>query len=419
MWVDHAKATIFSAFCPGNETGRRTPYQPRRPADFKPFTFPPPRELREKYSDAVMAQAAKLMQEVDSVNTAGKYKPTWESLDTHPMPDWFLDAKFGMFVDWGLYSIPAYAPKGYPDWYLHRMMGDTQKYHDAVWGADFRQDDFIPLFTASEFDAEYMADIARVAGMKYVVPFLKHHDGYCLWNSSFTLRNTAVMGPKRDLAQEWAQACRKRNLKFGFYYSIDDWFYPVIEANGQLAVRTWYCKPRMQRWTGNPGDWDRRMLSGKIPVRNFYTQYINPAAIEFFNQYDPDIFWGDGDWVYDLLVMLVDIVADGGNLLLITNLTPHRQTRSIDGCATEGSRLLDAGERGSDLCDAALDEVCGAPILAFYAEQGWPGCVCFLSRLARRASGRQERQGKGRRGDSHAGFEANVGVAADRQRTDY
>jgi len=271
------------------------PNQPHRPANFKPVVYPSPQEMKEQYSEETMKHADELMQRATRTNERGNYKPTWESLDSHKAPEWFLDAKFGMFIDWGLYSVAAYSPSGYPDWYLERMMYDTKEYHARTWGADFRQDDFIQLFTGKDFDAEHLTEVARSAGMKYVIPFLKHHDGFCLWNSSFTGRNCVAMGPKRDIAGEWAASCRKRELKFGFYYSIDDWAYPVIGPNGKIAIRKWHIG-NPDELDANLGSWDRKFISGKTPVRDFYDQYINPAAVEFFDKYDPDIFWGDGDW---------------------------------------------------------------------------------------------------------------------------
>jgi alpha-L-fucosidase len=249
-----------------------------------------------------MQKAAQAMSRANDINgKSGAYRPTWESLDQHKTPEWYLDAKFGMFVDWGLYSIPAYAPRGYPDWYLHRMHTDTKAYHEQFWGADFREDDFIPLFTAEDFDAEHLAEVARDAGMRYVVPFLKHHDGFCLWNSSYTLRNSVKMGPRRDIADEWLKACRKRNLRYGFYYSIDDWIYPVIAADDGLRIREWHatdgCDFRLGPFSEQ--QWERRQLSGKIPVRDFFNQYINPAGMEFIEKYDPDLLWLDADWIFD------------------------------------------------------------------------------------------------------------------------
>ena len=100
-------------------TVRAQSEQPVRPKDFKPFVYPSAIVLREKYSDHIMIRAAEEMARVEQINNrSGNYKPTWESLDRHVVPEWYQDAKFGMFVDWGLYGILAYAPTGYPDWYL-------------------------------------------------------------------------------------------------------------------------------------------------------------------------------------------------------------------------------------------------------------------------------------------------------------
>lgn len=274
--------------------------QPRRPKNFKPLKFRYSTEaLRKKYSDRIMEQATKLMQRVDQHNRTGRYQPTWESLDTHPLPEWFADAKFGMFIDWGLYSIPAYAPTGYPDWYLHRSLyGDTKEYHEQVWGKDFRRDDFIPLFTASEYDPEFLVKVAQAAGMKYVIPFAKHHDGFSLWPSGYTFRDATDMGPKRDLIGPIAEACRKRGLKFGFYFSLDEWEYPIIRDDGKLAIRMWDTVPRGEvHIAPYSQEKNEGIISGKIPVRDFYNDYINPQAIEFIDRYDPDILWYDGEWV--------------------------------------------------------------------------------------------------------------------------
>lgn len=280
---------------------RIRPEQPVRPKDFKPFVYKSTQSLRENYSQNVMMKAEQEMQRINQLNQIdGNFKPTWESLDQHTAPEWYLDSKFGMFVDWGLYSIPAYAPTGYPDWYLWRMHADTKEYHNKYWGEDFREDDFIPLFTAKDFNADHLAKVANEAGMKYVVPFLKHHDGFCLWNTSYSFRNSVEMGPRRDIAREWVEALRKYDLKFGFYYSIDDWIYPIIGRDDNIAVRQWHPFDGSYYKVGpfDPNIWDRVQISGKIPVRDFYNDYINPSAVEFIDKYDPDLIWMDGDWIF-------------------------------------------------------------------------------------------------------------------------
>ncbi|MFA5057549.1 MAG: alpha-L-fucosidase [Opitutaceae bacterium] len=238
----------------------------------------------------------------------GAYRPTLSSIRRHATPEWFHDLKFGMFIDYGLYSVPGYAPKQatggmYPDWYLYNMyhVPEVVEYHKAKWGANFQRDDFIPLFTAEHYDPEGIAKVAEEAGMRYVVPFCKHHDGFCLWPSSYTRRNAMDMGPKRDLIGPLNEACRTRGLKFGFYFSLDEWEYPIIQ-DGKKMLRTWlsrYEATKEEPWYRlTPFDEVAMAgkITGKLPVQDFVGDYIVPQAREFIDRYDPDILWLDGAW---------------------------------------------------------------------------------------------------------------------------
>ncbi len=233
-----------------------------------------------------------------------RFAPTILSIRGHLAPEWYDDAKFGMFIDYGIYSVPGYAPKKdkgpmYPDWYLYNMYYDpkTIAYHRETWGANFQRDDFIPKFTAKNFDPKALAKIAEDAGMKYVVPFCKHHDGFCLWPSSYTKRNAMDMGPHRDLIGPLRAACRSRGLKFGFYFSIEEWEYPILQ-DGKEMIRLW-SQPK------GPGHeiipYDKKAMAGKItgkiPVKDFFGDYIIPQAKEFIRMYHPDVLWLDGEWL--------------------------------------------------------------------------------------------------------------------------
>ncbi len=274
------------------------PKQNRRPENYQPIKSKYSlEELKNNFSEEMRRLAAKQYEKVKETNNRGKWKPTPESIDSHKAPEWFKDAKFGMFIDWGLWSVGGWAPKKekgamYPDWYEFRLDTDTafMKYHAKNWGKDFERDDFIPLFTADNYHPEKLVDIAKEAGMKYVVPFCKHHGGFCLWPSSFTQRDAFDMGPKKDLIKPLVESCQKEGLKFGFYFSIEEWEYPMIGDEGKVQNRVWGNKvkpytPALEK-----------KVSGKVPVKDFATEYLVPQATEFIDKYDPDLIWYDGDW---------------------------------------------------------------------------------------------------------------------------
>ena len=178
-----------------------------------------------------------------------RYEPNWASLDKRPAPEWFQDAKFGIFIHWGLYSVPGWGVRGqYAEWYWRHMASKKPnnpwwQYHKRVWGADFDYKNFANLFRAENFDPDFWADIFARSGAKYVVPTSKHHEGFCLWPSAEATRtwgrpwNAVDAGPKRDLLGDLAKAVRKRGLKFGFYYSLYEWFNPLWLKDRKRYVR--------------------------------------------------------------------------------------------------------------------------------------------------------------------------------------
>ena len=110
-------------------------------------------------------------------------------------------------------------------------------YHRKNWGPDFQRDHFLDLFKARSFDAPALMKTFRACGARYVVPFLKHHGGFCLWDSSFTFRDSVDQGPHRDLAREMADACRAEGLKFGLYTSqAGEWEYPILQDDGSIKM---------------------------------------------------------------------------------------------------------------------------------------------------------------------------------------
>jgi len=278
----------------------------RRPKDWKPVLYPKNlRQIAKDHSEETMARAKKQMDKVNAVNAAGKYKATGKSLDTHHCPEWFIDAKLGIFIDWGLWSLASWCPyvKGarlYPDWYELRCSSDysknntfnaTSAYHDKNWGPDFKRDHFIDLFKGSKFDAPALVKLFDSCGAKYVVPFLKHHSGFCLWDCSYTFRDSVDQGAHRDFAKEIADACRARGLKFGCYTSqAGEWEYPILQDDGSIKI---WCEAREMVECTPDMEWK---ASGKIAVKDFVRDYIVPQTTEFIDKYDPDLLWYDYDW---------------------------------------------------------------------------------------------------------------------------
>lgn len=290
--------------------------QPKRPNNFQPFKYRYSIvDLHDKFSEDVMARAKEDVKALVDLNTSGIYKPTLESLAKHPMPEWFEDAKLGIFLDWGPWSAAGYAPKkgaeastggSYPDWYEFLMDYLYKEYHDEVFGADFRRDDLLPMLTGTNFDAEEYVKLSLDAGAKYLVPFSKHHGGWTMWESSYTKRNAVEMGPMRDIYKELAEASKRNNLKLGFYFSVSEWEYPVIVDQ---PVTQWAPVKNIAIFQDDLGQIPRgkplttyfpavhdRMISGKIPVRDYFSDYMIPSFKEAVDRFDPDLVWYDGGW---------------------------------------------------------------------------------------------------------------------------
>jgi alpha-L-fucosidase len=205
--------------------------------------------------------------------TANAFTPDWASLDARPTPEWWKDAKFGIFIHWGVYSVPGYSPKGrYAEWYQKHMASDDpdssiNKFHRAMYGNrtyyDLADDFKAPLFNADEW-----AQLFENAGAKYVVLTAKHHDGFCLWPSAEANKgwgfpwNSVERGSKRDLVGELTGALRKTSVKPGLYYSLYEWFHPLWQ----------FDKAR------------------------YAAEHAQPQMRDLVTRYQPDVFWTDGEW---------------------------------------------------------------------------------------------------------------------------
>ena len=164
---------------------------------------------------------------IDEVIAKGPYDATWESLTQFEPPMWYRNAKFGIFIHWGVYSVPAYDNEWYPR-NMYIQGSKAYEHHIKTYGPqkDFGYKDFIPMFKADKFDAKKWVELFEEAGAKYVVPVAEHHDGFQMYESEISDWNAAKMGPCRDVVQEIREACRERGMEFGAStHRIEHWFF--------------------------------------------------------------------------------------------------------------------------------------------------------------------------------------------------
>lgn len=164
---------------------------------------------------------------IDSVIENGKYKDTWESLSQYRVPEWYKDSKFGIFIHWGLYSVPAYGS----EWYSRNMyIKDSWEYkhHIETYGAhkDFGYKDFIPMFKAEKFSADEWCDLFKQAGAQYIVPVAEHHDGFQMYKSEVSHWNAYEMGPHKDIVGELSESARRHGIINGASsHRVEHWFF--------------------------------------------------------------------------------------------------------------------------------------------------------------------------------------------------
>lgn len=219
---------------------------------------------------------------ISSTVYSQSYSADWTSLDTRPVPAWFQDAKFGVFIHWGLYSVPAWGPlprdgasiyQCYAEWYWWRLMNPEDEahrlfsdFHNNTYGAETKYQDFVKDFTCEMYQPDEWAELLKRSGARYVVLTSKHHEGFALWPSKHSWNwNAADVGPHRDLAGDLTKAVKAQGLRMGFYYSLYEWFNPLYRENFPRYV-------------------DDHMI---------------PQMKDLVNAYQPDIFWTDGEWDHD------------------------------------------------------------------------------------------------------------------------
>ncbi|XP_076075542.1 alpha-L-fucosidase-like [Mytilus galloprovincialis] len=199
-----------------------------------------------------------------------RYEPDWKSLDSRPLPSWYDEAKIGIFIHWGVFSVPSFGS----EWFWYRW--ETSKEAGIVdfmnknYRPGFTYADFAPKFTTEFYNADEWANIFKASGARYIVLVTKHHEGFTNWPSNYSWNwNSMDVGPKRDLVGELATAIKsKTDLHLGLYHSLLEWFNPLYMADKASGFKT----------------------------QDFVKSKTMPELYELVNTYKPDVIWSDGDW---------------------------------------------------------------------------------------------------------------------------
>ena len=217
-----------------------------------------------------------------------KYSPDWESLSAHrEAPEWFMDAKLGIYFHWGVYSVPAFGSEWYPR-NMFRKDSRVNRYHIETYGdpAEFGYHDFVPLFKAENFYPEEWAQLFKKAGARFAGPVAEHHDGFSMWASQINPWNARDRGPKRDIVGEMEKAVRSNGMRFftSFHHAF----------NNQHPIEnfpTGYY-PHVEGWPTASEDPELRLLYGNMQ-REKFLELWKGKIFEVIDGYRPDIIWFD------------------------------------------------------------------------------------------------------------------------------
>ncbi|HLK31381.1 MAG TPA: alpha-L-fucosidase [Puia sp.] len=213
-----------------------------------------------------------------------RYQANWESLKKYQIPEWFRDAKFGIFIHWGVYSVPAFGSEWYPR-EMYKKGTKEFEHHVKTYGpqSKFGYKDFIPMFKAEKFDAAKWVDLFKKAGAKYVVPVAEHHDGFSMYKTALSRWNAAEMGPHRDVLGELAAEIKKQGLIFGLSsHRIEHWFF----MNGGREFESDVLDP------ANADLYGPARLETETPSPEYMNDWLLRCT-ELVNNYKPQLFWFD------------------------------------------------------------------------------------------------------------------------------
>jgi alpha-L-fucosidase len=250
----------------------------------------------QKASSKYDSERATLLKRVDTVDQHGPFRADWESLQKYDVPEWYKDAKFGIFIHWGAYSVPAFGNEWYPR-NMYVPESPEYKHHLATYGPQdkFGYKDFLPMFKAEHFDPVAWAELFKKSGAKYVVPVAEHHDGFAMYDSGLSDWTAAKMGPHRDTTGELGKAVRAVGLHFGVSsHRVEHNFFLGVGRSISSDVND----PQYAAFYGPAHNW----LSAPwgVPLNDDFT-YVSSAwaddwlarGAELVEKYHPDIVYFD------------------------------------------------------------------------------------------------------------------------------
>lgn len=246
------------------------------------------------------AERIRILGDVDKTVAAGPFRDDWQSLRAYQAPEWFRDAKFGIFIHWGVYSVAGFGS----EWYSRNMYQQSEPdfaHHVATYGpqASFGYKDLIPKFTAEHFDPDAWAKLFHDAGARYVIPVAEHHDGFPMYASNLTDWCAGKMGPKRDVLGELAKAVRAEGMHLGAssHRAEHDWFFDggrrfASDVNDPKYA-AFYGPAQLRQLDGDNSD---ALIHDYTYVSQAFMDDWLARAAEIVERYHPDLIYFDW-WV--------------------------------------------------------------------------------------------------------------------------
>ena len=292
------------------------------------------------------------------------YKADWKSLKQHQTPNWFLDAKFGIYCHWGPYSVPEFKNEWYAHWmYCNEENPEYKKgkqfyeHHIKTYGSlnKFGYKDFIPMFTAEKFDPVEWATLFEKAGAKFAGPVSEHADGFAMWDSKLTRWNAKNMGPKRDIMGELSKEIRKRNMRFIATYHrqwLFGWF-PTWDKNTDASNPEYadLYGPKLKKGDFQYPRSNHQIKNGiekyyPLADKKFNTEWLERLK-EIVDNYSPDMVWFDNK---------VDIIDDAYRKEFLSYYYNQANQKNQEVVATYKFHDFEKGTAVLDLERARMSE---------------------------------------------------------------